>query len=135
MDEEHIPIVFPPQIAETAKQPDVTIFSVVTKNVIIIIELSVPTEENLANAYARKKYKYQEVMELHGRMRQQGMVCILFSSRSRSGGFYNTSLSKCLASLGVPSGKRKTLMDTSSKTAWERAMWPGYAETQRHSDR
>ena len=50
MDEEHIPTVFPPQIAETAKRPDITIYSVKTKNVIIIIEMTVPTEENLANA-------------------------------------------------------------------------------------
>ena len=61
MDEELIPIVFPPQIAETAKRPDITIYSVITKNV-IIIELTVPTEENLANAYTGKKCKYQELI-------------------------------------------------------------------------
>ena len=113
MDEEHIPIVFPPQIAETAKRPDITIYSVITKNV-IIIELTVPTEENLANAYARKKCKYQELI---AECENRGWSVYYFPVEVGSRGFYNTSLSKCLASLGVPSGKRKTIMDTASKTA------------------
>ena len=54
MDEEHKPIVFPPEIAETAKRPDITIYSATTKHA-IIIELTVPSEENLANAYVWKK--------------------------------------------------------------------------------
>ena len=57
MDEEHTQVVFPPEIAETAKRPDITIYSLATKNV-ITIKLSVPSKENLANAYTRKKYKY-----------------------------------------------------------------------------
>ncbi|XP_072039240.1 uncharacterized protein [Amphiura filiformis] len=32
MDEEHKSIVFPPEIAETAKQPDITIYSATTKH-------------------------------------------------------------------------------------------------------
>ena len=61
VDEEHKQIVFPPQIAETAKRPDITIYSERTKTV-IIIELTVPVEENLSNAYARKKCKYQDLV-------------------------------------------------------------------------
>ena len=56
MDEEHTQVVFPPEIVKTAKPPDITIYSAVTKNV-IIIELTVPSEENLANANARKNYE------------------------------------------------------------------------------
>ena len=37
------------QIAEAAKRPDITIYSERTKTV-IIIELTVPMEENLSNA-------------------------------------------------------------------------------------
>ena len=50
MDEEHKQIVFPPQIAETAKRPNFTIYSERTWTV-IIIELTVSMEENLPNAY------------------------------------------------------------------------------------
>ena len=56
MDEEFMQIVFPPQTAETAKRPDITIYSERTKRV-IIIELTVPVEENLSNGYTRKKCK------------------------------------------------------------------------------
>ena len=47
MDEEHKQIVFPPQIAKTAKRPDITINSERTRTV-IIIELTVPIEANLS---------------------------------------------------------------------------------------
>ena len=113
MDEEHTPIVFLPQIAATAKRPNITIYSVKTKNV-IITELTVPTEENLANAYARKKCKYQELI---AECEKRGWSVYYSPVEVGSRGFYNTSLSKCLASLGVPSGKRKTVIDTASKTA------------------
>ena len=36
MDEEHKHMVFPPQIAETARRPDITIYSERTRTVIII---------------------------------------------------------------------------------------------------
>ena len=113
MDEEHKQIVFPPQIAETAKRPDIIIYSERTRTV-IIIELTVPMEENLANAYARKKCKYQDLV---AECENRGWCTHYFPIEIGSRGFYNTSLSKCLAALGVPSGKRKTIMDTASKTA------------------
>ena len=54
MDEEHTQVVFPSEKAEIAKRPDITIYSLATKNV-ITIKLTVPSKKNLANAYARKK--------------------------------------------------------------------------------
>ena len=61
MDEEHKQIVFPPQIAETAERPDITIYSERTRTV-IIIELTIPMEENLSNAYTRKRCNYQDLV-------------------------------------------------------------------------
>jgi hypothetical protein len=113
MDEEHTQIVFPPEIAETAKRPDITIYSRSTKNV-IIIELTVPSEENLANAYDRKKTKYQDLV---AECENRGWTVFYFPIEVGSRGIYNTTLTKCLASLGVPNGKRKSIMDTASKTA------------------
>ncbi|XP_072018754.1 uncharacterized protein [Amphiura filiformis] len=60
VDEEHKPIVFPLEVAETAKRPDITIYSA-TKHA-IIIELTVSSEENLENAYAMKKCKYEDLV-------------------------------------------------------------------------
>ncbi|XP_072021338.1 uncharacterized protein [Amphiura filiformis] len=113
MDEEHKPIVFPPEIAETAKRPDITIYSAITKHV-IIIELTVPSEENLANAYVRKKCKYEDLV---AECKNRGWTVFYFPVEVGSRSFYNTSLTKCLAALGVTKGKRKPILDTASKTA------------------
>ena len=43
----------------------------------------------------------------HSRMREQKMVCILFLVEFLSRGFYNTSLSKCLASLSQVENERQ----------------------------
>ncbi|XP_072028430.1 uncharacterized protein [Amphiura filiformis] len=61
MAEEHKQVVFPPIITETAKRCDITIYSEKTKTV-IIIELTVQMDENLSNANARKKSKYQDLV-------------------------------------------------------------------------
>ena len=113
MDEEHKQIVFPPEITETAKRPDITIFSKHTKTV-IIIELTVPMEENLANAYARKKCKYQDLV---ADCENRGWSPYYFPVEVGSRGFCNTSVNKCLAALGIPKGKRKTITDTAAKIA------------------
>ena len=113
MDEEHTQVVFPPEIVETAKRPDIIIYSRCTKNV-ILIELTVPSEENLANAYARKKCKYQDLV---ADCENRGWTVFYFPIEVGSRGIYNTTFSKCLASLGIPNGKRKPILDTASKTA------------------
>ena len=60
MDDEHEQVVFPPKITETTKRPDITIYSESIKTV-IICELTAPMEENLPNATARRKCKYQDL--------------------------------------------------------------------------
>ena len=59
LDEEHNQIVFPSQIIETAKRPDIIIYSESTKKV-ILIELTVQIEKNLTDANLRKKCKYSD---------------------------------------------------------------------------
>ena len=93
-------------MVETAKRPDITIFSTQTKNV-IIIELTVPAEENLANAFARKKCKYQDLV---AECENNGWSVNYFPVEVGSRGIYSTTISKCLASLGIPSGKRKPIL-------------------------
>ena len=88
MDEEYKQVVFPPIITETAKRPDITIYSKRTKTV-IIIELTVPMEENLSNANARKKCKYEDLV---AECENRGWCTHYFPIEVRSGGIYNTSL-------------------------------------------
>ena len=113
MDEEFNQMAFPPQICETSKRPDITIFSQKTQTV-IIVELTVPIEENLANAYARKKCKYDQLV---ADCENRGWKTFYFPVEVGSRGFYNTSLTKCLAALGIPRGRRKPILDDASRTA------------------
>ena len=53
-DEDKCPAMFPPEIVTTSRIPDITIYSPSEKQG-IIIELTVPAEENLAQANFRKK--------------------------------------------------------------------------------
>ncbi len=86
MDEEHTHKVLPPGIVETAKRPDITIYSTVTKN-IIIIALTVPLEENFANA--KKKCKYED---LAAECENRGWTVYYFPTEVGSRGIYNTTL-------------------------------------------
>ena len=62
-------------------------------------------EENLFNAYVRKKCKYQELV---AECENRGWCTHYFPIEIGSRGFYKTSLSKCLVALGGPCGKRKS---------------------------
>ncbi|XP_072019715.1 uncharacterized protein [Amphiura filiformis] len=95
MDEEHKQAEFPPIITETAKRPDITIYSERTKTG-IIIELTDPMEENLSNANARKKSKYQDLV---ADCENKGWCTHYFPIKIGSRGIYNTSLTKCIAAL------------------------------------
>ena len=113
MDEEHRPIIFPPQIMETAKRPDIIIYSELAK-ILVLLELTVPSEQNLTNANIRKKCKYSELV---AECENRSWTTHYFPVEIGSRGFYNTSLPKCLTALGVPKGKRKGIMDHAAKTA------------------
>ena len=54
--------MFPPEIVTTSRRPDITISSPSEKQG-IIIELTVPVEENLAQANFSKKLKYEDLIQ------------------------------------------------------------------------
>ena len=67
------------------------------------------------NTYARKKSnKHQDLV---AECENRGWTVYYCPVEVGSRGIYNTSVSKLLASLEIPSGKRKPIMDTASKTA------------------
>ena len=61
-DEDKHPAMFPPEIVTTSRGPDITIYSPSEKQG-IIIELTVPAEENFAQANLRKKVKYEDLIQ------------------------------------------------------------------------
>ena len=55
-------LVFPQEIVITTLRPDIVIWSAVTKQV-VLLELTVPWEEGIQEAYERKRNKYQELVD------------------------------------------------------------------------
>ena len=53
---------FPPEILSTKLRPDIVIWSPRGRKV-IILELTVPWEERMEDAYERKMLKYQKLVE------------------------------------------------------------------------
>ncbi len=53
---------FPPEIAVISSRPDIVLWSAGTKQ-IIMLELTVPWEERIEEAYERKMAKYQLLVE------------------------------------------------------------------------
>ena len=98
------------QIMETAKRPDIIICSESVK-IVVLIDLTVPIKQNLADANLRKKCKYSElVAECENRSWTTHYFPVdMVGIGSR--GFYNTSLPKCRK------GKRKKIIDRAAKAA------------------
>ncbi len=69
-----------------------------TIRTVVLIELTVPIEQSLADANLRKKCKYSEfVTECENR----SWTTYYFPVEIGSRGFYNTSLPKCLSNYSV----------------------------------
>ena len=55
-------LVFPSEVTRTCLRPDIVLWSPTTKS-LVMIELTVPWEERIEEAYERKLAKYQELVE------------------------------------------------------------------------
>ena len=100
------PIVFPPEILATSERPDTIIWSIKLKKV-ILIELTCPAEEGIANAQARKKLKYFNLVtqiELGGIW-----SCTLFTVEVGARGFVAHSVRRCMTSIGLSSATLRRL--------------------------
>lgn len=113
-DEDKSPAIFPPVIITTAKRPDITIYSMEEKKC-LVIELTVPAEENLAQANIRKKCKYAELIQ---ECQDAGWEAKYFPVEVGSRGFSNQTLRSCLKYLGLANKDIRTAIDDISKTAY-----------------
>ncbi len=55
-------LVFPEEVAHTTLRPDIVLWSKAAKQV-ILVELTVPWEERIEEAYELKKAKYQDLAD------------------------------------------------------------------------
>ena len=88
---------FPQEIAATIKRPDIVLWSKATKQV-VLIELTVPWEERIEEAYQRKMLSYDELVH---DCRTNGWKAWCLPIEVGCRGFAAQSLWRCLKLLGI----------------------------------
>lgn len=106
-------ILFPPEITQTALRPDIIVWSRSLRRV-ILMELTIPAEDNLQKAHNRKMLKYQALVE---ECRKNGWVTNLFPVEIGTRGFVYHSVGQFLRSLGLDSKSVKEMCALASITA------------------
>jgi len=107
------PIIFPPSITATEQRPDMIIWSESTK-VVILIELTVPNEDNIADAEFRKKNRYDGLLDA---CRTAQWDAHLATVEVGVRGFVAGSLRRCLKMLDVSNPTISRTTSAASKTA------------------
>ena len=97
IDFEHHKLVFPPEIYSTDKRPDIIIWSQCQRTV-LIIELTVPADENIVAAQIRKTARYQELSDLVKSINNWNSKIITIEVGAR--GFVAKSMNSFLRSIG-----------------------------------
>ena len=110
---------FPIHITSSRLRPDIVLFSDSTKQV-VLLELTVPWEENMEEAFERKLGKYQELLD---NCRVNGWRTYCFPVEIGCRGFAGQSMIRALTRLGITGQKRRKaiqlILDTVEKaTRW-----------------
>ncbi|KAI8522085.1 hypothetical protein Bbelb_018390 [Branchiostoma belcheri] len=107
-------LVFPRNICETTLRPDIVLWSSVQKTV-LVIELTIPWEENIQAAYERKKLKYQELVQ---QCAENGWRSLLYPVEVGCRGFVGTSLTRLCRDLSI--GQKQLVKQMAEETYRER---------------
>ncbi|XP_072033402.1 uncharacterized protein [Amphiura filiformis] len=120
--------MFPPEIRTTSKRPDITVYSSSNKQG-IIIELTVPAEENLAQANHRRKMKYEDLIQ---EGQAAGWELKYFPVEVGSRGFTINILRTCFKFFGLTNKETKKALDTLARIALRATYTLWLARNNRH---
>ena len=115
----HEKLVVPEFIVKTKQRPDIVLFSKSSKR-IIFIELTVPWEEALEEAYERKKLRYTELVE---ECIANGWKAVCYPVEVGARGFVARSMAKLLKELGICGKERRTIIRSLVKTTERSSNW------------
>ena len=110
---------FPEEIAHTSLRPDIVLWSKGTKQV-VLMELTVPWEERIEEAYERELKKYQALIL---ESQQNGWKAWNLPVEVGCRGFAGRSLWRALGLLGIEGPARKRLVANTTKRAEEASRW------------
>ena len=101
-------LIFPLKNAATLQRPDIVIFSLALRQV-ILIELTVPLEDRVCDTHERKRSRYLPLLSL---CQNNGRNATHFPVEVGSWGFVAYSVTRCLRQLGFPTywAKKKSEM-------------------------
>ena len=99
VDYDHCRIVFPPEICGTSERPDIVIWSLVFRTV-ILIELTCPAEEGIEPAEIRKRARYKPLCA-QIQSSKPPWTPILITIEVGARGFVAHSLRRCFKRLGM----------------------------------
>nr|XP_034331688.1 uncharacterized protein LOC117690947 [Crassostrea gigas] len=110
---------FPTEVASTNKRPDIAIWSLASRQV-IVVELTVPWEERMEDAYERKMGKYQVLV---ADCQERGWRVWCFPVEVGTLGFVGQSLLRALRVIGVIGLERRQLIERLSREAEISSLW------------
>lgn len=110
---------FPSKITTTFLRPDIVVWSTEAKAV-LIIELTVPSEEGIEAAIERKKTMYSE---LAAEYRESGWKITIYTVKVGWRGFMGLSTTQLLRDAGVTRGKLKKAPKALAEDAEKGSFW------------
>ena len=100
-----IPVPFPAHICATDSRPDIVIYSDSFKTV-ILVELTCPAEENIADARFRKSIRYADLKD---QIKESGWTCYLKTIEVGARGLAAASVPRLLRLLGFSNSSSRDL--------------------------
>ena len=111
-------LVFPCEI-ETRLRPDMVMFST-AKKLLVMIELTVPWESRIDEAYERKKLKYSDLCDS---CRERGWSVWCYPVEVGCRGFVGTSTIRALRQIGLTGKERTKAVNEISEVAEKASSW------------
>ncbi|MGH0135533.1 UNVERIFIED_CONTAM: hypothetical protein FKN15_023521 [Acipenser sinensis] len=109
-------LIFPPEIATTNLQPDIVLWSGSTC-LVHLVELTVPWEDDIDEAYERKKLRYAQLAE------QQGWRVRVYPVEVGCRGFVAHSTTRFLRDVGFSGQELRRTVKNLSEAAERSSNW------------
>ena len=112
-------LIFPPHVLVTQLRPDIVIFSN-KLHILIIIELTCPSEERFLYWNSVKTDKYSELVNM---CRNRNWTVFFFAVEVGARGFASSSLRTCFSKLGITGKKLRHGVNEAAATSCRASFW------------
>ncbi|KAJ8362447.1 hypothetical protein AAFF_G00373990 [Aldrovandia affinis] len=112
-------LIFPPEIITTNLRPDLVLWST-SQKLLVIVELTVPWEAAVGEAYERKRLKYSDIA---AEAEQRGWRAQVLPVEVGCRGFVATSTTKLLKGMGVRGQAFRQAVKSMSEAAERSISW------------